>query len=481
MGVDYDVVVMGAGLSGIDAGYRLQTQCPTMSYTILEARDSMGGTWDLFRYPGIRSDSDLFTFGFPFKPWRERKSLADGPSILRYIKQTAAEFGIDEHIQYGAKVLAADFDTRHARWTLTLADGREVTCRFWYSCAGYYSYDEGYLPDIPGLDHFAGTRVHPQFWPEDLDYAGKRIVVIGSGATAVTLVPELARTAEHVTMLQRSPTWISPLPPTDPIADVARKYLPPNAAHRLVRAKNIAFSTAFYQFCRRSPERAGRFLNSLAAKALGDERLVEEHFTPSYDPWDQRVCVAPNGDLFHAIKEGRAEVVTDTIDRVVPEGVLLQSGRLLEADILITATGLKLQPNGGVPASVDGEPVVLHDQFVLLGAMLTGVPNYAIAVGYTNASWTLRADLTSRLVCKVLNWMENHGYDIVVPHPREPLEPHPLMDLQSGYIQRGAHDLPQQGARAPWRMRQNYVLDSATTLRTDLDKYLKGSRAPAAV
>jgi cation diffusion facilitator CzcD-associated flavoprotein CzcO len=476
MSVDYDVVVMGAGLSGVDAGYRLQTQCPDKTYTILEARNSMGGTWDLFRYPGIRSDSDLFTFGFPFKPWRDKKALADGPSILRYIKDTAQQFGIDEHIQYGAKVVRADFDTTRARWTLTLADGREITSRFWYSCAGYYSYDEGYLPDLPGLDDFAGTRIHPQFWPEDLDYSGKRIVVIGSGATAVTLVPELAKDAAHVTMLQRSPTWISPLPATDPIADVARKYLPANAAHRLVRSKNIAFSTAFYQFCRRSPERAGRFLNRLAAKALGDEQLVKQHFTPTYDPWDQRVCVAPNGDLFQAIRSGTAEVVTDRIDRIVPQGVLLTSGRLLEADILITATGLKLQPNGGVPVTVDGRPVALHDQYVLLGAMITGVPNYAIAVGYTNASWTLRADLTSRLVCKVLHWMDTHGYDIAVPEPRERLEPRPLMDLQSGYIRRAAGELPLQGARAPWRMRQNYVLDVTTTLRTDLGKYLRGSR-----
>lgn len=481
MSVDYDVVVMGAGLSGIDAGYRLQTSAPTKNYTILEARDSIGGTWDLFRYPGIRSDSDLFTFGFPFKPWRDRKSLADGPSILRYIKDTAEQFGIDKHIQYDAKVVDADFDTAAARWTLTLADGREITCRFWYSCAGYYSYDEGYLPDIPGLDDFAGIRVHPQFWPEDLDYTDKRIVVIGSGATAVTLVPELAKSAAHVTMLQRSPTWIAPLPPTDAIANVARKYLPPNAAHRLVRSKNIAFSTAFYQFCKRYPERASRFLNRIATKSLGSEQMVAEHFTPTYNPWDQRVCVAPDGDLFTVIRSGKAEVVTDTIDRVLPTGVRLASGRVLEADILITATGLKLQPNGGVPVSVDGTQVIVHDQYVLLGAMVTGIPNYAMAVGYTNASWTLRADLTSRLVCKVLNWMDERGYDMAVPQPSGPLEPHPLMDLKSGYIQRAEHELPLQGAHAPWRMRQNYVLDIATTLRTDLDKYLTGSRARAAV
>ncbi len=473
---DYDVIVMGAGLSGIDAGYRLQTQCPDKTYTILEARDSMGGTWDLFRYPGIRSDSDLFTFGFEFRPWRDRKVLADGPGILQYIKDTAAEFGIDQHIQYGAKVVGAAFDTNAALWTLTLADGRELTCRFWYSCAGYYDYDQGYLPELPGLERFTGQVVQPQFWPEDLDYAGKRIVVIGSGATAVTLVPELAKQADHVTMVQRSPTWISPLPPTDAIADVARKYLPAQAAHRLVRSKNIAFSTAFYQFCRRYPEQASSFLRGLATKALGDRRLVDEHFTPSYNVWDQRVCVAPNGDLFAAIKDGLAEVVTDHIDSIEAEGVRLASGRLLAADILVTATGLKLQPNGGVPVAVDGEPVQLSEQYVLLGAMITGIPNYAIAVGYSNASWTLRADLTARLACKTLKWMDAQGYDWVVPYPTEPLERRPLMDLKSGYIERAAADLPSQGPRSPWRMRQNYVLDVTTTLRTDLGKYLKGHR-----
>lgn len=483
MSTDFDVVVMGAGLSGIDAGYRLQALCPNLSYTILEARDSMGGTWDLFRYPGIRSDSDLFTFGFPFNPWRDRLSLADGPSILKYIKDTAAKFGIDEHIQYGAKVVSADFDTSVGRWTLVLTDGRNITCRFWYSCAGYYDYDQGYLPDLPGLEDFAGTVVHPQFWPKELDYADKRVVVIGSGATAVTLVPELAKSAAHVTMLQRSPTWISPLPRTDPVADAARKHLPAQFAHRLIRSKNIAFSTAFYQFSRRYPERAGGLLRNLATKSLGDQRLVDAHFTPDYNVWDQRVCVAPNGDLFHAISTGRAEVVTDHIERIVADGVLLRSGRLLSADILITATGLVLRPNGGVPASVDGEPVSLPDQYVLLGAMVTGVPNYAIAVGYTNASWTLRADLTARLVCKVLNWMDEEGYDWVVPSPREALDPHPLMDLKSGYITRGADQLPRQGARAPWRMRQNYVLDAATTLRTDVSKYLHGyfSQTPQAM
>ena len=302
------------------------------------------------------------------------------------------------------------------------------------------------------------------------------MVVIGSGATAVTLIPAMAPDVAHITMLQRSPTWISPLPRTDPLADVARKFLPPRLAHRLIRAKNIGFSTAFYQFSRRYPDRAAKLLHRLAVKQLGDERLVDEHFTPTYDVWDQRVCIAPNGDLFEAIKSGKADVVTDHIDTFVAEGIRLKSGRVLEADIIVTATGLKLAPNGGISPNVDGEPVPLPEQFVLLGAMITGMPNFAFAVGYTNASWTLRADLTSRLVCKVINWMDEQGYAAVVPQPHQELDARPLMDLQSGYIQRGAADLPRQGTRAPWRMRQNYVLDAATTMRTDLGKYLKGTR-----
>ncbi len=474
---DFDVIIIGAGLSGIDAGYHLQRTCPDKRYTILEARTAMGGTWDLFRYPGIRSDSDLYTFGFPFKPWRDEMSLAHGPAIKAYIEDTAAQFGIDRHIQFGSRVTRAGFDTDTATWTLTLSDHRTITCNFLYSCAGYYDYEQAYLPDLPGLVDFQGTLVHPQFWPEDLDYAGKRVVVIGSGATAVTLIPAMAPTAEHITMVQRSPTWISPLPSTDPLADAARKHLPPQVAHRLIRAKNIAFSTAFYRFSRRYPTAAAKLLHRLAVRELGDEGLVDAHFTPDYDVWDQRVCVAPDGDLFRAIRSGRADVVTDEIDRIVAEGVRLRTGRVLAADIIVTATGLLLRPNGGVEATVNGRAVDLPAQFVLLGAMISGLPNFAFAVGYTNASWTLRADLTSRLVCKVLRFMDARGYDWVVPQPRQQLDPQPLMDLKSGYIQRSVALLPKQGTRAPWRMRQNYVLDAATTMRTDLRRYLAGHRA----
>ncbi|MFI1917488.1 flavin-containing monooxygenase [Nocardia sp. NPDC020380] len=475
-----DVVIVGAGLSGIGAAYRLQSEHPGRSYAILEARDSLGGTWDLFRYPGIRSDSDMFTLGYPFKPWRDAKSIADGPSILRYIGETATENGIDRHIRFGTKVVAAEWDSAASRWTLTLsvttADGAEtrtLTCGFLYSCSGYYNYEHGHQPDFPGLADFAGTVVHPQFWPEDLDYAGKKVVVIGSGATAVTLVPAMAEQAELVTMLQRTPTWISAVPGRDKQADKIRELLPPKLAHRVIRTKNILFNVGFYQYCRRRPEAARKLLTGLTTRILKDEKLVAEHFTPSYNPWDQRLCAVPDADFFKAMRKGKAEVVTDHIETFVPEGIRLKSGRVLEADIVITATGLQLLAFGGIGLTVDGAPVDLSEQFVWQGTMLTGVPNFAVCVGYTNASWTLRADLTSRLVCKVLTYMDRNGYTAVVPSPQGALTERPLLDLASGYIQRSIGDFPRQGDRHPWRVRQNYLLDSATTMRTDLSKTLR--------
>jgi cation diffusion facilitator CzcD-associated flavoprotein CzcO len=468
-----DVVVVGAGLSGVGAAYRLQTECPDRSYAVLEAREAIGGTWDLFRYPGIRSDSDMFTLGYPFKPWRDPKAIADGPSILSYIEETAREFGIDKHIRFGTKVVAADFSTADACWTLTLqhaAGGTsQLTCSFLYSCSGYYDYERPYAPDRPGLETFAGRVVHPQFWPEDLDCTGKRVVVIGSGATAITLVPALARDAAAVTMLQRSPTWIGVLPGRDALADRLRALLPAPLAHKLIRAKNITFSTAFYQFCKRRPQHARRLLTGLTARRMGAD-VVAEHFTPSYNPWEQRFCVAPDADFFRAIKKGRAEVVTDTIDAFVPEGIRLASGRVLEADIVVTATGLQLLPFGGVTLSVDDAPVKLDEQFVWRGAMITGIPNFAVCVGYTNASWTLRADLSSRLVCKVLRHMRDRGYAAVVPQPSGSLRPQPLLDLRSGYVQRSIGEFPHNGNRQPWQVRQNYVLDAATTLRGSMDE-----------
>ncbi len=482
-----DVVIVGAGLSGVGAAYRLRTECPGKSVAILEARDVMGGTWDLFRYPGIRSDSDMFTLGYPFRPWREAQSIADGTSILRYVRNTAEEFGIDRLIRYRTKVVAADFSTETARWTLTVSRRDEagvvtestLTCDFFYSCTGYYNYEQGHDPVFPGIESFRGEVVRPQFWPEDLDYAGKRVVVIGSGATAVTLVPSMAETAAHVTMLQRSPTWIGVVPGRDKLADKVRELLPANAAHRLIRTKNILFGVAFYQFCRRWPKVARKVLTGLSAKALNDENAVREHFTPTYDPWDQRLCAIPDADLFKAVNAGRASVVTDHIDTFTPDGVRLESGRVLEADVVVTATGLQLLVLGGIRPSVDGRRVELSDQFIWRGAMITGLPNFAVCVGYTNASWTLRADLTSRLVCRVVNHMDRHGYASVVATPDRELTRRPLLDLASGYIQRAIDTFPRQGDRGPWRVRQNYVLDAVSTLRGNLSRHLVGTSRAA--
>jgi len=479
--VDVDVVIVGAGLSGIGAACRLRLESPERTFSILEARDAIGGTWDLFRYPGIRSDSDMFTLSYPFRPWRDPKAIADGPAILSYIQETAAEYDVDRHIRYRTRVLGADWSTADSRWTLRLEqaapDGSveesTTTCRFLYCCAGYFDYAAGHQPDFPGVEVFAGELVWPQFWPEDLDHAGKRVVIIGSGATAVTLVPAMAADAAHVTMLQRSPTWITALPGTDKVADKLRAALPPKVAHRLIRSKNIVTQQAFYQFCRRQPKLARRLLQSMTAKSLGDTTLLDPHFSPTYDPWDQRFCVVPDGDLFRAIRKGRADVVTDHIDRFVPEGIRLASGEVLEADIVVAATGLKLLAFGGIEPSVDGVPVDLREQFVWQGTMLTALPNFAVCVGYTNASWTLRGDLSSRLVCRVLNEMSRRGALSVVPVPDQVLEPRPLIDLASGYVQRSIDQFPRQGHRGPWRVRQNYLIDSTTTMRRDLGRTLR--------
>lgn len=471
-----DVVVVGAGLSGIGAGYRLQSECPDRDYLILESRARIGGTWDLFRYPGIRSDSDMFTLGYSFRPWRDPKSIADGPSILRYIRDTAAEFGIDEHIRYGVKVVDAAWSSDRQRWTLTVdRDGvrTTITCGFLYVCAGYYDYDHAYTPPFSGTRDFRGRMVHPQFWPDDLDYEGKRIVVIGSGATAVTLVPSMASATTHVTMLQRSPTWISAVPSRDPKADWLRAHLPERLAHRLVRAKNVAFTIAFYQYCQRMPKRARALLLGQTRRILGDDAAVAEHFTPSYKPWDQRLCAAPSADFFKSIRAGHAEVVTDTIDTFVPDGVRLKSGVVLPADIVITATGLQLKTFGGISPSIDGKTIDVSEAFVWNGTMVSGVPNFAFCVGYTNASWTLRADLSSRVVCRVLNWMRVRQVDAVTPRPPTGMVPQPLFNLTSGYVTRSVDDFPKQGTRSPWRIRQNYLLDAASTLRGGFDSTLK--------
>ena len=477
----FDVLIVGAGLSGVDAGYRLQTSCPEKSWAILEARRSMGGTWDLFRYPGIRSDSDMFTLGFQFRPWGRARAIADGTSIRSYIEETAAEFGIDRKIRYGQKVTALSWDSGSARWTVEVNGGEQsYTCGFIYMCSGYYSYDRGYAPEFPGQERFAGRIVHPQFWPEDLDYAGRRVVVIGSGATAVTLVPAMAETAGHVTMLQRSPSYIASLPGVDPLATAFNRYLPKRVAHQANRLKSIVLTQAFYQFCQRFPGSARRMLAKLTEKQLPAGYPIDPNFTPRYNPWDQRMCMVPDGDLFKAIADGRASVVTATIETFTENGIRLVSGEELPADIIVTATGLQLQMAGGADISVDGRPVVTGESFVYRGCMLSGVPNYAMCVGYTNASWTLRADLSSKYVCRVLRYMSDQGYVVAVPEHGDDGVARPLLDLSSGYVQRAVSLLPKQGEKAPWTIRQNYLLDYFTANYADVTADMRFSRAGTA-
>lgn len=465
---DYEVIVVGAGLSGIGAGYHLKHDCPGTRFVILEGRDAIGGTWDLFRYPGVRSDSDMFTLGYPFHPWKEANAIADGPSILAYLRDTARTYGIEDHVRFGRKVVAASWSSEDAAWTLevrTAAGVERYRTRFLYLCSGYYAYDEAHDPDLPGRARFGGRIVHPQWWPEDLDYAGKRVVVVGSGATAVTLVPALAKQAAHVTMLQRSPTWIASLPAEDRLAKGIRAVLPERAAHRTVRWKNALLNLGFYQFCRRFPRAARRVLLKRVRALLPLDVPVDPHFTPRYDPWDQRLCLVPDGDLFAALASGRASVVTGEIDTFTETGIRLASGDELAADVIVTATGLKLLPVGGIRLEVDGRPVDPAETLVYKGLMLGGVPNLAWSVGYTNASWTLRSDLSSRFVCRLLNHMDRHGQVRAVPRPEAAGEGRaPLLDLNAGYVRRAADRLPKQGTKAPWRLRQNYVLDYVATV-----------------
>jgi monooxygenase len=460
-----DVLIVGAGLSGIGAACHLQAECPGKSYAILEAREASGGTWDLFRYPGIRSDSDMYTLGYAFRPWRGAKSIADGPSILDYIRETAREHGVDGHIRFGHRAVRAEWSTADARWTVEAerGDGLEpvqLTCGFLFMCTGYYRYDEGYTPAFPGAERFAGRIVHPQHWTGDIDCAGRRVVVIGSGATAVTLVPALAEQAEHVTMLQRSPSYILSLPGEDPIARRVRRALPPKLAYSVVRWKNVALTTLFFQLSRRAPRIAKAMIRKGVEKELPPGYDIDTHFTPRYDPWDQRVCLVPDGDLFAAIRAGRASMVTDRIDTFTERGLRLESGRELEADVVITATGLNLLALGGLRIAVDGEDVELPDKVGYKGMMLSDVPNLAVAMGYTNASWTLKCDLTCAYVCRLLNHMDRHGHRQVTPRIREASLPtQPFIDLQAGYVRRSIDLFPRQGIKAPWRLYQNYLRD----------------------
>jgi monooxygenase len=449
----------------------LQTDFPGRRFTILESRAAMGGTWDLFRYPGVRSDSDMFTLGYAFKPWTDAKSLADGTAIRNYIVETAVEHGLDHQVRYGHQVVRADWSSADARWTLEIAHAPEVSgavrrswlsCNFLLACSGYYSYAAGHAPAFAGSADFAGPIVHPQFWPENLDYAGKRIVVIGSGATAVTLVPEMAKTAAHVTMLQRSPTYVLSLPARDPIADALRRRLPRMLAYRLTRTKNIGVAMLFFKLARRWPAKMKKNLIGLVRQALGPAHDVDTHFTPRYDPWDQRVCFVPDGDLFETIKSGKAEVVTDHIDRFTPTGIRLQSGRELPADIVVSATGLALNLLGDVAFALDGQPVDFAKTLGYKGMMFSGVPNFIYTFGYTNASWTLKADLTANYASRLFAYMDKHGYASAMPAGGVGVQTRPFLDFSSGYVQRAADLMPKQGAKAPWRLYQNYVLDLLT-------------------
>jgi cation diffusion facilitator CzcD-associated flavoprotein CzcO len=462
-----DVLIVGAGLSGIGAACRLQTGAPGTSYAIVEARGASGGTWDLFRFPGVRSDSDMFTLGFPFRPWKEPQAIAGGGEILAYLRETAAAHGVDQRISYHCRVVQADWSGDDARWSVTVEDTQtgartERTCSFLYLCSGYYRYDQGYAPAWPGQDSFAGTVVHPQRWPAELDVTGKRVVIIGSGATAVTIVPAIAAAAARVTMLQRSPSYVMSLPGQDPIADLLRKILPEHRAYAAVRWKNAWIATLLYSFCRRHPDRARAVLQRAAARRLPPGYDIGTHFTPAYQPWDQRMCLVPDGDFFAAISAGQADVVTDHIEEFTPAGIRLRSGAHLDADVIVTATGLNLLPLGGIALTIDGEPVTLSKRVAYKGMMLDGVPNMAFALGYTNASWTLKVDLVSSYVARMLRFMGNSGYAVVTPRlPPGGVTTAPFIDMTSGYFERSRASLPLQGDRAPWRLRQHYFKDAA--------------------
>jgi monooxygenase len=474
----FDVLIVGAGLSGVGAGVHLHERCPGKSYVILEGRESMGGTWDLFRYPGIRSDSDMHTLGYRFKPWRDAKAIADGPAILKYVKDTAAEYGVDRHIRYGHLATKATWSSEDATWTVEAArkDGGEpvrFTCNFLFMCAGYYSYREGYTPEFPGIESFRGRLIHPQKWPEDLDYKGKKVVVIGSGATAMTLVPAMSRDVDHIVMLQRSPTYVVSRPEKDVIANTLRRVLPAGWAYAITRWKNVGLQQFLYRRTRTQPAKVKEKLLQLVRKELGPEYDVETHFTPKYNPWDQRLCLVPDSDLFKAIRSGKASVVTDQIERFTENGVELASGKKLDADIIVTATGLNLVVLGEMQFAVDGATVDFAKSWTYKGMMYSDVPNLVCTFGYINASWTLRADLTSEYVCRLLNHMDAIGARQVTPRLRPsdanmPARPW-IDDFSSGYMQRMMHRFPMQGDREPWLNPQNYTRDKKMIRYGEID------------
>ena len=459
-----DVLIIGAGLSGIGGACHLRRNSPDRSFMILESREASGGTWDLFRYPGIRSDSDMYTFGYGFKPWSDKSSIADGHKILSYIREAAAEYDVEQHIRYQHKVVSASWSSTQSRWSVTAErgdTGEQVTisCQFIFSCSGYYDYDQGYTPEFAGIDNFKGQVIHAQHWPEQLDYQGKRVVVIGSGATAVTLVPAMSQDTASLVMLQRTPTYIASVPKEQPLAETLRKWLPDSWVFRLIRWKQVLFQIYLYQLSRRNPQRLRKYLLGLVRKEMGPDYDVDTHFTPDYNPWDQRLCGVPDGDLFTAIRENRAEVVTDHIDQFNKEGIHLKSGKQLDADIVVLATGLNLKFAGGVQYSVDGKVLDFAEHFIFRGMMFSGLPNMAFTVGYTNSSWTLKADLTGQYVSRLLNKMARHSYTAVTPRLTGEVEEMPLLDFDAGYVLRSRESFPKQGNRLPWKNYQNYIRD----------------------
>lgn len=474
----YDVIVVGAGLSGVGAAFHLQDKCPEMSFTVLEGRSAIGGTWDLFRYPGIRSDSDMYTFGFSFYPWKNPQAIADGPSILKYINETVDNFDLRKHIQFNKKVVESNWNSDAKTWTVEILDKvsnetQKIECKFLFMCSGYYNYEKGYEPEFPNIENFKGIKIHPQKWDESLDYTDKNIVIIGSGATAVTLLPKLAEKAKQVTMLQRSPTYIMNLPQEDAVANFLKKVLPAQSAHQISRWKNILLGLGLYQFSRKFPEFVKRVLKKGIKKQLG-EQYEDKHFSPKYNPWDQRLCLVPDNDLFLSLKSGKSQIVTDTIKTFTENGIILESGETLDADIIVTATGLDVQLFGGMKLAVDGETIDTSQIHAYKGVMFSGIPNFAISIGYTNASWTLKCDLNCFFVTRVLNYMKEHNFATCIPEfDYENLQTERLLDFDANYILRAEKILPKQGSKAPWKVYQNYVKDVfALKYGSITDKYL---------
>ncbi|MFJ7789329.1 flavin-containing monooxygenase [Pseudomonas sp. NPDC096925] len=479
-----DILIMGAGVSGIGAAAYLRRHQPNKTFAILESRERMGGTWDLFRYPGIRSDSDLYTFGFDFKPWTKAKSLADAADILEYLREAIDEYELGPFIQYQQKVVSADWQSDRGLWTVRIEDGqaaqiRTIECRWLFSAGGYYRYDQGFTPRFEGTEQFKGQIIHPQHWPENLDYTGKRVVVIGSGATAVTLIPAMADKVTSITMLQRTPSYIINQPASDSVAAFLRKLLPEQTAYNLTRYKNAKITLAFWGFCQRFPKLSKKLLLWLTRKELPKDYPVDVHFNPPYNPWDQRLCSVPEGDLFKAISAGKADIVTDHIARFTESGVLLKSGKTLEADIIVTATGLNVQLFGGITLHKDGTPVVLSETLAYKGMMLSGVPNFAFAVGYTNSSWTLKVCLLCDHFCRLLGFMANEGYNVCEPKAPAGIKTRPLLDFGAGYVQRALDSMPRQGPCEPWVMSMDYFRDVKLLRRGKVaDKCLSFSTVP---